>query len=404
MEKFSGGCVRILAATVGAVVSKPTDMKTTSLSVFSAISTALCTPCTTRISPPQDSSEPFEPGTRSRSPYVAMMQSFDTRSSAASISPCGVMQTGQPGPITILSCPGSRLRRPVLAIAASWVPQMCMKVMSRSTSSCSLSAISFPVAIKSQKYLLRKSHKSTYMDDDLLFAIVTIIAGLLIAGAARVVVRWLEKFAETTETKWDDIIVAAIGTPVQVGIIAVSVYIALKFQGVVPGQYSWIISDKVLNSIYTLIGTWIIASLVHDIISIYGHALAEQTEGDWDDRLVEFLELAARYIIWFAGIMLILVNLKIDITPFLAGAGIAGLAFALAAQDIISNFFGGAIITMDKPFKVGDRVKIDTFYGDVTNIGPRSTRLRTLDYQIVTIPNNKVTSSYIVNYSEPDVK
>src|SRR5208337_2225750 len=127
-------------------------------------------------------------------------------------------------------------------------------------------------------------------------------------------------------------------------------------------------------------------------------------EGDWDDRLVEFLELAARYIIWFAGIMLILVNLKIDITPFLAGAGIAGLAFALAAQDIISNFSGGAIITMDKPFKVGDRVKIDTFYGDVTNIGPRSTRLRTLDYQIVTIPNNKVTSSYIVNYSEPDVK
>ncbi|MGB7787876.1 mechanosensitive ion channel family protein [Methanoregula sp.] len=242
------------------------------------------------------------------------------------------------------------------------------------------------------------------MDDDLLFAIVTIIAGLLIAGAARVVVRWLEKFAETTETKWDDIIVAAIGTPVQVGIIAVSVYIALKFPGVVPGQYAWIISDKILNSIYTLIGTWIIASLVHDIISIYGHALAEQTEGDWDDRLVEFLELAARYIIWFAGIMLILVNLKIDITPFLAGAGIAGLAFALAAQDIISNFFGGAIITVDKPFKVGDRVKIDTFYGDVTNIGPRSTRLRTLDYQIVTIPNNKVTSSYIVNYSEPDVK
>jgi len=242
------------------------------------------------------------------------------------------------------------------------------------------------------------------MDDNLLFALVTIVAGLLIAGVARGVVRWLEKFAETTETKWDDIIVAAIGTPVQVGIIAVSVYIALKFPGVVPAQYAWIISDKILNSIYILIGTWIIASLVQDIITIYGHALAEQTEGDWDDRLVEFLELAARYIIWFAGIMLILVNLEINITPFLAGAGIAGLAFALAAQDIISNFFGGAIITMDKPFKVGDRVKIDTYYGDIVNIGPRSTRLKTLDYQIVTIPNNKITSSYIVNYAEPDVK
>jgi small-conductance mechanosensitive channel len=53
---------------------------------------------------------------------------------------------------------------------------------------------------------------------------------------------------------------------------------------------------------------------------------------------------------------------------------------------------------------VGDRVKIDTYYGDIVNIGPRSTRLKTLDYQIVTIPNNKITSSYIVNYAEPDVK
>lgn len=242
------------------------------------------------------------------------------------------------------------------------------------------------------------------MDDSLLFAIATVIIGFVIAGMARAIVRWLEKYAETTETKWDDIIIAAIGTPVQIGIIAVSIYVALKYFGVVPDQYAWIISDKILNSIYILLGTWIIATLVHDIITVYGHQLAELSEGDWDDRLVEFLELAARYVIWFAGIMLILVNLEINITPFLAGAGIAGLAFALAAQDIISNFFGGAIITMDKPFRVGDRVKIDNFYGDVVNIGPRSTRLKTLDYQIVTIPNNKVTSSYIVNYSEPDVK
>ena len=67
---------------------------------------------------------------------------------------------------------------------------------------------------------------------------------------------------------------------------------------------------------------------------------------------------------------------SVDITPFLAGAGIAGLAVALAAQDIISNFFGGAIITVDKPFKVGDRIKVDQYYGDVLAVGPRSTRLR----------------------------
>jgi MscS family membrane protein len=102
--------------------------------------------------------------------------------------------------------------------------------------------------------------------------------------------------------------------------------------------------------------------------------------------------------------MLILSVFEINITPFLAGAGILGLAVAFAAQDIISNFFGGAIITIDKPFKVGDRIKVDTYYGDVISIGPRSTRLKTLDYQIVTIPNNKITTNVIVNYAEPDQK
>ncbi len=69
MEKFFGGRERIVAATVGAVVSKPTDTKTTSRSgSLLAISTALWTPCTTRMSPPLDSSDPFDPGTRKRSP------------------------------------------------------------------------------------------------------------------------------------------------------------------------------------------------------------------------------------------------------------------------------------------------------------------------------------------------
>jgi small-conductance mechanosensitive channel len=242
------------------------------------------------------------------------------------------------------------------------------------------------------------------MENGLLYAIAIIVIGLVLAGIANIIVRWLKKIAETTETQWDDILITAFGTPLQVGIIAVSVYIALKYFDVVPTQYGWVISDKILNSIYIVIGTWIASTLLHDIVKIYGHALAQKSEGDWDDRLIDLFELAARYVIWFIGIMLILINLDINITPFLAGAGIAGLALALAAQDLISNFFGGAIITVDKPFKVGDRIKVDMYTGDVVSVGTRSTRLKTLDSQIVTIPNNKITSNIIVNYAEPDQK
>jgi small-conductance mechanosensitive channel len=234
------------------------------------------------------------------------------------------------------------------------------------------------------------------------YAAVTILIGALLAMLALLTVRWLKSKAETTETQWDDIIIAAIGKPLQVAIIAVSVYIALKYFGIVPPQYEWLLDDRFVNSFYILIGTWVISAFIHDVIIIYGHAITEKSEGDWDDRLIELLELVAKYAIWFAAIILILYTFKVDITPFLAGAGIAGLAIALAAQDIVSNFFGGAIITVDKPFKVGDRIKVDQYYGDVINVGPRSTRLKTLDYHIVTIPNNKITTNVIVKFAEPD--
>jgi MscS family membrane protein len=242
------------------------------------------------------------------------------------------------------------------------------------------------------------------MELNTFYAALTVIFGVLLALVARTIVRWLEGKAEETDTRWDDIIIAAIGTPVQVAIIAISVYIALRYFSVLPANLQWILDPRYITAFYIVIGAWIFSSFLHDIIRIYGHEIAEKSEGDWDDRLVELLELVIRYVVWFIALMIILSTFEVDITPFLAGAGIAGLAVALAAQDIISNFFGGALITVDKPFKVGDRIRVDNFYGDVTHIGPRSTRLKTLEYQIVTIPNNKITTNIIVNYSMPDPK
>jgi small-conductance mechanosensitive channel len=136
----------------------------------------------------------------------------------------------------------------------------------------------------------------------------------------------------------------------------------------------------------------------------YGKWVASKTETDVDDQLLPMLEILSKYLIWFIAIMLILSEFNIDITPMLAGAGIGAIAVALAAQEIIGNFLGGAIITVDKPFKVGDRIKYDTYFGDVISIGARSTRIKTLDYQIVTIPNSKLTSNVVLNYAMPDIK
>ena len=237
-----------------------------------------------------------------------------------------------------------------------------------------------------------------------ILAALTILLGITIAFLARRLVRWLESKAGETDTQWDDIIIAAIGTPVQVAIIIIMSYFAVTWFDILPQSMQWVHDPRYATAFWIVISAWIISTFLHSIIHIYGRAFAEKSESDMDDRLVDLLELVIRYVIWFAALMAILKVFEIDITPLLAGAGIAGIAVALAAQDLISNFFGGAIITVDKPFKVGDRVKIEDYYGDVVSVGTRSTRIRTLDYQIVTIPNNKITTNVIVNYSEPDEK
>jgi small-conductance mechanosensitive channel len=241
-------------------------------------------------------------------------------------------------------------------------------------------------------------------DVNYVFAALTILLGIIVAFVVRTVVRWLESKAGETDTKWDDIIIAAFGLPVQITIIVVSVYLGVTWFNILPENAQWLLNPAYVTAFYIVISAWIISSFLHDIIATYGRVLAGKSDTDMDDRLIDLLELVVKYVVWFAAAMAILKIFNIDITPFLAGAGIAGIAVALAAQDFISNFFGGAIITVDKPFKVGDRIKVDDYYGNVLSVGTRSTRIQTLDYQVVTIPNNKLTTNVITNYSEPDEK
>ena len=98
-------------------------------------------------------------------------------------------------------------------------------------------------------------------------------------------------------------------------------------------------------------------------------------------------------------------NIGFDITAMIAGLGIGGLALALAAQDSVKNIFAGIMIFLDKPFKIKDRIKIDGHDGVVEEVGLRSTRIRTLEGRIVTIPNCTFTDNSVINVtSQPALK
>jgi len=233
-----------------------------------------------------------------------------------------------------------------------------------------------------------------------IYAAATIVAGVILAGIVYGIIHWLKKRAEKTSSPLDDIILMSVGTPLVVAIIFLSVYFALTSFDVVPESMNWII--LVINAVFIVIGAWIVSVFASKFIHTYGTRIAERTDTGIDPRIIPALVTVVRYVIWFIAFLWILAELEIDITPFLAGAGIGALAIALAAKEILSNFLGGLIIAVDKPFRIDDRVKIDTFSGDVMSIGPRSTRIKTSDNQIVTVPNSTATSSVVVNYTMPD--
>lgn len=239
------------------------------------------------------------------------------------------------------------------------------------------------------------------MDATVIDSLIYVAAGIVAAVIVHFLFIFLKKRAEQSATKLDDLFVHSLGAPLVLLVFFVPLYFAIRNVITAYPQYDWITSSNALLAMYIIIATWIIATFVDGILGTYGDALTESTESEVDDQIVDILKRIAKYLIWFTGILYVLTLFSVNITPLIAGAGVIGIAIALAAQDLFSNFFGGAVIITDRPFKVGDRVLINDILGDVVHIGPRSTRVVTLDADIVTIPNNKISTSVVRNFSLP---
>jgi MscS family membrane protein len=140
-----------------------------------------------------------------------------------------------------------------------------------------------------------------------------------------------------------------------------------------------------------------LVSLVYDVVRF----LDKDDELDGTEKtLISALESVLRFIIIFVGAIFIADALGFELTSLLAGLGISGLAFALAAKDSISNFFGAITVLLDRPFKVGDWVIIGTSEGEVIEINLRTTLVRTSLDTIITIPNANLVNIPVENWGK----
>jgi MscS family membrane protein len=151
--------------------------------------------------------------------------------------------------------------------------------------------------------------------------------------------------------------------------------------------------------IFVLSLAWLAYNLV-EVVDILLRRLTSQTASSLDNQLVPLIRKTLRIFVVAVFVLFIAQNFfNADISAWLAGLGIAGLAVSLAAQDSIKNLFGSVTILLDHPFRLGDIVSFDSKTGTVEEIGFRSTRLRTFDGHIVTIPNSKIVDNTVENIS-----
>jgi MscS family membrane protein len=160
-----------------------------------------------------------------------------------------------------------------------------------------------------------------------------------------------------------------------------------------------VILQKIAIGIFLLSFVKLVISIL-DFVAIILAKKAKFTNDKGDDQLVVFFRDFIKVLVWLAGVLLMLKSVfNQDIGNLLTGLSIVGAALALSARESLENLIASFIIFFDKPFYVGDLLKVNNVTGTVESIGLRSTRIRTADKTLVTVPNKQMVDSVVDNWS-----
>ena len=208
---------------------------------------------------------------------------------------------------------------------------------------------------------------------------------------------WLKRVAAKTVTKYDDLILELVRGPVEVVAFVIFIHVGL-------GIFEWPPRAQVFLSHALIIVvacsiTYVVLKLVDLVLGVWREKIVSAQDKVFANQLIPLISKTAKIGIVIAAAMLTAENLQWEIKSLLAGLSIGGLALGLAAQDTVANLFGAVAVFLDKPFYVGDRIKVENVEGAVELIGLRSTRIRNVDGYLVTVPNKMMGNAVITNLS-----
>lgn len=223
----------------------------------------------------------------------------------------------------------------------------------------------------------------------------SIFAGVLLGHIAHRVMRAVAKRLSTHDGNLPAKVVENLAAPVHLVLITFGLAAGLRFLYLTPEttHFTW----QLQKLLWIVAVGWALFNLV-EVIELLLKKITDRTASKLDDMLVPLIRRTLRIFLVLMFSLVIAQNVfGLNITGWLAGLGIAGLAVSLAAQDSIKNLFGSITVLFDKPFAVGDRIKFGPYEGSVEEIGFRSTKIRTLSGHLATIPNMKFIDGDVEN-------
>ncbi len=214
---------------------------------------------------------------------------------------------------------------------------------------------------------------------------------------------WLKRWAARTDTKYDDLLLELLHGPVKVVTLVIFLQVGL-------GIFEWPERAQLYLSrgfivIVACSVTYVTLKLLDLLLSLWRERIVSAQDRVFAEQLFPLLRKVAKAGIIISAALITAENLQIEIKSLLAGLSIGGLALGLAAQDTVANLFGAVAIFLDRPFYIGDRIKVEGVDGTVEGIGLRSTRIRNLDGHHVTVPNKLMGNAIITNVTRrPSIK
>lgn len=229
-------------------------------------------------------------------------------------------------------------------------------------------------------------------------SLIYIALAFLVARALNYIVNhWLKRIAKKTPTKYDDLILELLRGPVELVAFVIFLNIGLGIFDWPPRAQDYFSRGFVIVVACSL--TYVALKLADLVLGLWREKFVSTQDRVFANQLVPLISKTVKIVVVIAAVLLTAENLHWEIKSLLAGLSVGGLALGLAAQDTVANLFGAIAVFLDKPFYVGDRIRVESVEGTVESIGLRSTRVRNIDGHVVTVPNKLMGNAVITNIS-----